>query len=57
MSRREDHQLEIKLEVRLGREVRRYKWKEYARAYVSFSDIFEVLKDEIEKTLPYLRRW
>jgi len=56
MSRRADNQLEIKLEVREGREVRRCKWKEYARAYIPFSDIFAVLKEEIEKTLPYLRR-
>ncbi len=49
-------ELQIKLEVRQGSKVKRQIWREYSKTFSPFSRIFEVLKNEIETSLKYLRR-
>gem|GEM_PF-6060787 len=51
-----NEELTVKLEVRVGNEVKRETWRRYARAYPPLSEIFSVLKAEIERTLPFLKK-
>ena len=53
---RDASELKIKLEVRQGGKVKKQIWKEYSPSFIDFDELFTVLKEEIEMTLPHLKR-